>query len=74
MNWRICSPTGSSAHKGWLKMSIDHAEDPIHGDIGLKKVSPFAVREDPDAREYDLNRSGKFVIYDEWMDKETLKL
>jgi hypothetical protein len=60
--------------KGWLKMSIDYTDDPIHGDIALKKVSPFSVREDPDAREYDLNRSGKFVIADEWMDKEALLL
>jgi len=60
--------------KGWLKMSVDYTEDPIYGDIALKKVSPFSVREDPDAKEYDLNRSGKYIICDEWMDKKALLL
>jgi hypothetical protein len=32
------------------------------------------MREDPDSKEYDLNKSGKFVIRDSWMDKEGLLL
>jgi hypothetical protein len=65
---------GLIGSKGWLGLDIDHTEDPVYGDIALHKVSPFAMREDPDAKEYDLNKSGKFVIRDQWMDKEALAL
>lgn len=60
--------------KGWLATDIDYTDDPLAGDLTVRKVSPFAVREDPDAKEYDLNKSGKFVIRDEWMDKQALLL
>jgi hypothetical protein len=65
---------GIIGSKGWVGMEIDYTDDPIRGDIVLRKVSPFSMREDPDAREYDLNKSGKFVIRDEWMDKDALML
>ena len=65
---------GVIGSKGWLQLDIDHTEDPINGDLAVRKVSPFSIREDPDAKEYDLNKSGKFVIHDEWMDKDTLTL
>lgn len=65
---------GLIGSKGWLGIEIDHTEDPVYGDIALHKVSPFAMREDPDAKEYDLNKSGKFVIRDQWMDKEAIVL
>ena len=65
---------GIIGSKGWVNLDIDHADDPVSGDITLTKVSPFDIREDPDAKEYDLNRSGKFVIRDYWYDKERLLL
>ena len=60
--------------KGWLQTDVDYADDPLSGDLVVRKVSPFAIREDPDATEYDLNKSGKFVIRDEWMDRDALLL
>jgi hypothetical protein len=60
--------------KGWLQTDVDYTDDPLSGDLVVRKVSPFAIREDPDATEYDLNKSGKFVIRDEWMDKDALLL
>ena len=36
----------------------------------IRKVSPLSMREDPDATEYDLNKSGRYVIRDEWMDRK----
>jgi hypothetical protein len=65
---------GVIGSKGWLQLEIDHTEDPLSGDLVVRKVSPFAIREDPDAKEYDLNKSGKFIIHDEWMDKQSLVL
>jgi hypothetical protein len=65
---------GIVGNKGWIYMGIGYDEDPVNGDITLTKVSPFDIREDPDAKEYDLNRSGKFVIRDFWFDKDALIL
>ncbi len=69
-----CFLDGLVGNKGWLGMGIDYSDDPVSGDIKVSKVSPFDMREDPDAKEYDLNRTGKFVIRDHWMDKEAVKL
>ena len=69
-----CFLDGVIGSKGWLQLDIDYTDDPVTGDLVVRKVSPFAVREDPDAKEYDLNKSGKFVIHDEWMDKDALLL
>ena len=60
--------------KGWLLNEIDYSDDPAAGDLTVRKVSPFEMREDPDAKEYDLNKSGKFVIRDDWMDRDALLL
>lgn len=65
---------GIIGNKGWLTIGIDYDSDPIHGDIVVQKVSPFDMREDPDAREYDLNKTGRYVIRDRWMDKEAITL
>jgi len=69
-----CFLDGIIGNKGWLGLGINYDNDPYHGDIEVAKVSPFDMREDPDAKEYDLNRSGKFVIRDIWMDKKSLEL
>lgn len=65
-----CFLDGIIGNKGWLSIGIDYDHDPIYGDIAVRKVSPFDIREDPDAREYDLNKTGRYVIRDRWMDKE----
>ena len=69
-----CFLDGMIGNKGWIGMGVDYADDPLGGDLKVSKVSPFDMREDPDAKEYDLNRSGRFVIRDMWMDKEAVKL
>lgn len=69
-----CFLDGVTGNKGWLGLGINYDDDPVSGDIEVAKVSPFDMREDPDAKEYDLNRSGKFVIRDYWMDKESIIL
>ena len=69
-----CFLDGIIGNKGWLGLGINYDDDPINGDIEVSKVSPFDMREDPDAKEYDLNRSGKFVIRDSWLDKESMLL
>ena len=69
-----CFLDGVIGNKGWLGLGVNYDDDPVNGDIHVSKVSPFDMREDPDAKEYDLNRSGKFVIRDHWMDKNALLL
>ncbi len=69
-----CFLDGIIGNKGWIGVGVDYADDPLGGDLKVSKVSPFDMREDPDAREYDLNRSGRFVIRDMWMDKEAVRL
>lgn len=69
-----CFLDGAIGGKGWLQLGIDYTDDPLTGELTVRKVSPFEMREDPDAKEYDLNKSGRYVIRDEWMDKEALKL
>ncbi|MBE0534996.1 MAG: hypothetical protein IH624_04940 [Phycisphaerae bacterium] len=69
-----CFLDGIIGNKGWIGVGVDYSDDPLGGDLKVSKVSPFDMREDPDAREYDLNRSGRFVIRDMWMDKEAVKL
>lgn len=69
-----CFLDGIIGNKGWIGVGVDYADDPLGGDLKVSKVSPFDMREDPDAKEYDLNRTGRFVIRDMWMDKEAVKL
>ena len=69
-----CFLDGIIGNKGWLGLGINFDDDPVHGDIEVSKVSPFDMREDPDAKEYDLNRTGKFVIRDYWYDRQALLL
>jgi hypothetical protein len=69
-----CFLDGVVGNKGWLNLGVDYTEDPVYGDLAVRKVSPFDMREDPDAKEYDLNKSGKFVIRDSWLDKDALLL
>ena len=60
--------------KGWLGYDIDYSDDPINGDLVIRKESPFAIFEDREAIEYDLNKSAKFVIKREWVDHDALVL
>lgn len=59
--------------KGWIKFSISYDEDPINGNIVIERVDPFDVIEDPLAKEYDLNKSARYVIHEKWVNKEQLE-
>ncbi|MDO8304104.1 MAG: portal protein, partial [Sedimentisphaerales bacterium] len=60
---------GITTAKGYIGLVKDFTEDPISGNFIIKKLNPFNVIPDPNAKEYDLNKSGKFIIHDEWLDK-----
>lgn len=65
---------GTRTGKGWLKIRIDKSKDVLNGDIAVDKLDVFSVFEDPNATEYDLNESGKFIIEIRWEDKNKLNL
>ncbi len=57
--------------ESYLSLSIDKYTSP-GGDIEISHRSLFNVDVDPAAVEYDLNKSAKFVIDREWVDKEEI--
>lgn len=56
--------------KGWLGMDVDYSYDLVNGDLSIFRVSGFDMYEDPNAKEYDLNDSGRFISRCFWWDKE----
>lgn len=65
---------GIRGGKGWLKISVDKTYDSINGDFVYEKVDPLNVYEDMTAREYDLNKSAKYIVEIIYEDKEKLML
>jgi len=65
---------GSIAGKGWLGLNISYEKDIINGDISLQRRSFTDLKEDPNCKTYDLNKSAKYVIDSMWGDKEMIKL
>jgi len=61
---------GGIGGKGWVKLDISYDKDIINGDLNMSRVSSFDVKEDPNAKTYDLNRTAKYVIEYFWGDKE----
>ncbi|KKL79318.1 hypothetical protein LCGC14_2016030, partial [marine sediment metagenome] len=57
--------------EAYLKLNVNKHSSP-GGDIEVSHRSFFSVDVDPDAVEYDLNKSAKFVIDREWKDKEEI--
>ena len=57
--------------ESYLKLSINKYTSP-GGDIEVSHRSLFNVDVDPAAVEYDLNKSAKFLIDREWVDKEDI--
>lgn len=64
---------GVVAGKGWLAFDIDPTHDPVGGDLVVKKLNPLRVWEDRSAEEYDINRSCRYVISEEYADLDYLK-
>ena len=65
---------GAIAGKGWLSLDINTDKDVINGDILLERRSFSDIKEDPNAKTYDLNKSAKYVIRSFWGDKEQVSL
>lgn len=60
--------------KGWLGMDVDYSYDMVYGDLSIFRVSPFDMYEDPNAKEYDLNDSGRFISRCFWWSKDIVDL
>jgi len=61
---------GGIGGKGWIGLDISYEKDPINGDIVIERNSSFDIKEDPNAKTYDLNKSAKYIIRYYWGDKE----
>lgn len=61
---------GGIGGKGWIGLDISTDRDIINGDITIERISGFDMREDPNAKTYDLNKSAKYIIRYYWGDKE----
>ncbi len=65
---------GGIGGKGWIGLDISYEKDPINGDITIERDSSLDIREDPNAKTYDLNKSAKYIIRYYWGDKEQVFL
>jgi len=65
---------GGIGGKGWIGLDISTENDVINGDITINRRSPFDVKEDPNAKTYDLNKSAKYIISYFWGEKEQIFL
>jgi hypothetical protein len=59
---------GIATVEDYMKINIDKTNTP-NGSIYLTRHSCFDVLPDPDAKEYDLNVSAKFIIHRYWQDR-----
>ena len=65
---------GGIGGKGWIGLDISTEKDVINGDITIERISSFDIKEDPNAKTYDLNKSAKYIIRYFWGDKEQILL
>ena len=68
---------GITTGRGFLGLSISYEHDPDNGDFELRKLDPFLVAPDPACTAYDYNdheNGAKFIIVDDWIDKDKMKL
>lgn len=65
---------GGIGGKGWIGLDISYEKDPINGDLVIERNSSFDIKEDPNAKKYDLNKSAKYIIRYYWGDKEQIYL
>jgi len=64
--------TGARTGKGWIKVEIDKSKDVVNGDLVIRNISPFNIFEDPNATEYDVNKTSKYIIEVDWQDKDMI--
>lgn len=63
---------GLIAGKGWIGLDVNYEEDPLNGDIEIKRENTFHMQEDPEAERYDLDKSARFIIKNMYWDIDTI--
>lgn len=67
--------SGISSGQGVIGVFIDKTDDPKHANLRIEKLDEHRVISDPNATVYNINkkdRGAKYVIYEEWIDKELI--
>ena len=64
---------GIISGKAWFDLDISYDDEPINGEIIMRRASPFDIIEDPNCSDYDTNAC-KYIIKTHWWDKEAIKL
>ena len=71
-----CFEDGIRCSRGFLEADVSFDNDPINGDIIIRKLDPFMVIPDPSCKSYDYNdtkNGAKYVIIEEWVDQGYIK-
>ena len=65
---------GVSTGRGYLSLDRDYTLDQENGNLAVKHWNPFMILPDPACKAYDYNATGgaRFVIADEWTDKDMI--
>ncbi len=67
-----CFEDGIRCARGYLEADVSFDDDPVNGDILIRKLDPFMVIPDPACKSYnynDLKNGAKYIIIEEWVDK-----
>jgi hypothetical protein len=67
-----CFEDGIRCARGYIEADVSYDEDPLNGDISIRKLDPFMVIPDPACKSYDYNdlkNGAKYIIVEEWVDK-----
>ena len=67
-----CFEDGIRAARGFIEVDICYEQDPIQGDLTVRKLDPFMVLPDPSCTSYDYNdqkNGAKYLLVEEWIDK-----
>ncbi len=67
-----CFEDGIRCARGLLEADVSFDDDPVNGDILIRKLDPFMVIPDPACKSYnynDLKNGAKYIIIEEWVDK-----
>lgn len=65
--------SGISSGQGVIGVFIDKTDDPKHANLRIEKLNEHNTIADPNASVYNINKKeggAKYVIYEEWIDKE----
>jgi len=65
--------SGLTSGQGAIGVFIDKTDDPKHANLRIEKLVEHNTMVDPNATSYDINKltsGAKYVIWEEWVDKE----